>query len=56
MYSAERKYIFGPLLAGLGAGFGIKNNMIFQFTALGGGIGIIIDFIIVKIMTHNNML
>lgn len=49
MKKSEIKYIFAPLLAGIGAGIGISRNMIFQFTAIGGIIGLIIDRVVSKI-------
>lgn len=57
MYNEDRKYIMGPLLAGLGAGFGIRNNMIFQFAGVGGAIGLIIDLIVVRLFFNkkNNL-
>lgn len=42
----ERKYVFSALLAGLGAGLGMKSNQVFQFVAIGGIIGFAIDSMI----------
>ncbi|NLC54829.1 MAG: hypothetical protein GX769_02995 [Erysipelothrix sp.] len=54
MYNEKRKYIFGPLLAGLGAGLGMRANLIFQYVAIGGIIGVTIDLIIKKLMFKSN--
>lgn len=53
MYNNERKYIFAPILAGLGSGFGIRNNQVFQYVAIGGIIGVSIDYILKKVLPKN---